>query len=59
MRATLYKDGTGSAEIRIRIALAKAAMVILNRIWWCNTISFASKFKLYKSHVISVLLYGC
>ena len=25
----------------------------------CNTISFASKFKLYKSLVTSILLYGC
>ena len=31
----------------------------LNRIWQCNTISFTSKFKLYKSRVTSFLLYGC
>ena len=47
--ATLCKNGTCSAEIRIKIALATAAMVRLNRIYRCNTISFASKFKLYKS----------
>ena len=29
-----------------------------NKIWWSNTISFASKFKLYKSLVISILHYG-
>ena len=51
--ATLCKDGTCSAEIRIRIA---AAMARLNRIWRCNTISFASKFKLYKSLVTSIHL---
>ena len=45
--ATLCKDG-----ICIRIASAMAAMAILTRIWWCNTISFASKFKLYKSLLI-------
>ena len=28
------------------------------RIWRCNTISFTGKFKLYKSHVASILLYG-
>ena len=44
--ATLCKDGTCSAEVRIMIASAMAAMARLNRIWWCNTISFASKFKL-------------
>ena len=33
-------------------------MARLKRIWWCNTISFASKFKLYKSLVTSTLPYG-
>ena len=31
----------------------------LNRIWWCSTISFTRKFKLYKSLVTSILLLGC
>ena len=30
----------------------------LNRILRCNAVSFASKFKSYKSFVISILLYG-
>ena len=30
----------------------------LNRIWRCNVISFATEFKLYKSLVISILLWG-
>ena len=56
--ATLCKDGTRSTEIRIRIASEMAAMVRFNRIWQSNIISFESKSKLYKSLVISVLLYG-
>ena len=56
--ATLCKDGTHSAVVHIRIAPAIAAMVRLNRIWWCNT-SFASKFKVYKSLVTSILLCCC
>ena len=44
--ATLCKDGTCSADVRIRIASKMAAMARLSSIWWCNTISFASKFKL-------------
>ena len=36
-----------------------AATARLNGIWRCNTISFANKIKLYKSLVISVVLYGC
>ena len=56
---TLCKDGTRSAEILIRIASAMTAMARLNRVWRCNTISFASKFKLYKSLVTAILLSGC
>ena len=33
LRATLCKDGTCSAEIRIKIASAMTAMARLNRIW--------------------------
>ena len=57
--ATMCKDGTCSAEVHTRIASAMAAMARLNRIWRRNTIIFASKFKLYKSLVTSILLYGC
>ena len=57
--ATLCKDAICSTEVRIRIASAIAAMARLNRIWLCNTISFASKCELYESLVSSILLYGC
>ena len=56
LRATLCKDGSFSAEVRIRIA---SAMARLNRIWRCNTISFARQFKLYKYLITSILLYAC
>ena len=54
--ATLYKYGTCSAEVRIRIA---SEMARLNGVRRCNTISLASKFKFYKSFVTSICLYGC
>ena len=57
--ATLRKNGTCSAEICTRIASAMAAVAGLNRIWWCTTRSFTSKFKLHKSLVTSILLSGC
>ena len=41
------------------IGSAIAAMARFNRIWQCNTISFAGKFKLYESLVTSFLLYCC
>ena len=53
------KDETCLAEINIRIVSATAAMARLYRIWRCNTISFAGKFKLYKSLVTSILFYDC
>ena len=55
----LQKNGTCSAEVRIRIASAMAAMTRINRIWRCNTISFASRFKPHESLVTSILIYGC
>lgn len=56
--ATLTKDGTCTAEVRIRLGTATSAMARLSRVWRSN-ISFKSKFRLYKSLVVSVLLYGC
>jgi hypothetical protein len=56
--ATLSKDGTCTTEIRIRIATATAAMARLTKIWKSN-ISFSTKYKLFKSLVLSILLYGC
>ena len=57
--ATLCKDGICSAESLIRIASALTAMARLIRMWRSNTISFVSKFKLYKPLVTSILLYDC
>ena len=52
--ATLCIDGICSAEIRIRIASATAAVARLSRIWQGNTTSFMNTFKLYKSLVTSI-----
>ena len=54
--ATLSKDGTCRAEIRI--ATATTAMARLNRVWKSN-ISFQTKFQLFRSLLVSILLYGC
>ena len=50
--ATLCKDGTCSPEVCIRTVSEMAAMARLNRIWWCDTISFANKFKLYNTYIL-------
>ena len=57
--ATLSSDGSSTKEIRTWIAMATAAMARLSRIWKSNKISFHTKFRLYKSLVVSILLYGC
>ena len=56
--AILCKDSTSSAEVRIWIASVLAAMAGLNGFWRCNTISFASTLKPYKSLVTAILLHG-
>ena len=57
--ATITKDGRSTTEIKIRMATATAAMAKLSTIWRSRTISFPTKLKLYKSLVLSILLYGC
>jgi hypothetical protein len=57
--AALSKDGTSTAEVDIRIATATSAIARLIRIWKSNAISFPTKYKLFKSLVVSILLYGC
>jgi len=56
--AILTKDGTSRKEVRARISAATAAMARLQRIW-ISTISTKTKISLYRSLVISILLYGC
>ena len=46
-------------ESFLYLLLHTAAAPRLNRIWQCSTISFASKFKLYKSLVTSNVLCSC
>ena len=47
--ATLGKDGTCSAEVRVRLSSATAALARLNMICRCSTVSFTGKCNLYKS----------
>ena len=56
--SVLSKDGSSTKEIRTRIAMATAAMTKLQKIWKSD-ISIQVKVKLYKSLVVSILLYGC
>ena len=57
--ATLTKYGRSTAEIKMRLAIATASIVKLNKIWNSKDINFATKIKLFKTLVLSTLLYGC
>nr|KAG5687784.1 hypothetical protein BaRGS_025678 [Batillaria attramentaria] len=57
--ANVTKDGGGTADIKKRIALASASFKRLSNIWQATNISRKTKASLFKSLVLSVLLYGC
>ena len=57
--ATLTKDGRSSTEVKIRLAISMSAMAGLSKIWRSKDISFPTKIKLFRSLVLSILLYGC
>lgn len=57
--ATLTKDGRSTTEIRVRLGIATSAMAKLTTIWKSRDISFPTKIKMFRSLVLSILLYGC
>ncbi|KAK7495707.1 hypothetical protein BaRGS_00013154, partial [Batillaria attramentaria] len=57
--ANVTKDGGGTADIKKRVALASASFKRLSNIWQATNISRKTKASLFKSLVLSVLLYGC
>ena len=46
--AALSKDGSSTADVQIRIAIATAAMARLSRLWTSSSISFPTMYRLYK-----------
>ena len=56
---TLTKDGKSESEIKIRMATVTSELVRLKTIWKSNEISIRTKILLYKSLVLSIILYGC
>ena len=56
---TLMKDGQSETEINIRMATATSALVRLITIWKSINISLQTKILLYKSLILSILLYSC
>ena len=52
-------DGSSTADVKKRIALASASFKRLSSIWQATDIGRKTKASLFKSLVLSVLLYGC
>ena len=57
--ASVTKDGGGTAAIQKRIALASATFNKLSKVWSDRDIGRKTKATLFKTLVLSVLLYGC
>ena len=55
--ATLTSDGALDNEQRIRLATSMLVMVRLEKIWNRQHITFHVKYNLYKSLILSILLY--
>ena len=57
--STVPSEGDSTEETRTRINLATSAIARLKKIWSNNNIKTATKIRLYKSLVVSMLTYGC
>ena len=57
--STQTKHGTLIKEVKIRMAQARSAMTRLAILRKIKDISFPAIIKLYKSLVLSALIYGC
>ena len=56
--AKVTQDGNTEAEIKTRINKARGAFVALKNIWKTKTISKKTKIRIFKSNLLSVLLYA-
>lgn len=56
--AALSKDGISTTDVCINIAKVTAPMSRLERVWRHN-IKFTTKYSLYKSLLVRILLCGC
>ena len=57
--AQVMRDGGGTQDIKNRTALANASFTRLNKIWSARGIGRKTKATLFKTLVVSVLLYSC
>ena len=56
--SVLNVEGGNNEDIKIRIQKARAAFVMLRKIWNAKEIKTCTKLRIFRSNVKSVLLYG-
>ncbi len=52
------KDGDAERDVNARLGKSRYAYTSLNKIWKAKNINITTKIRIYKSNVVSVLLYG-
>ena len=57
--AYISKSGGKEEDIKARLGKTRAAYSKLDKIWKNSQFTYKTKIKIFKSNVISVLLYGC
>lgn len=57
--AYISKSGGTEEDIKARLGKARAAYSKLDKIWKNSQFTYKTKIKIFKSYVISVLLYSC
>jgi len=57
--AVVNKTGGGTADLQSRIHKATGTFRLLAKVWRSKAINHKIKLKIFKSNVMSVLLYGC
>ena len=55
----MQADGDSEPNVKRRISKASQAFSMLKNIWKSNKLSRNTKIRIFRSNVVSVLLYGC
>ena len=55
----MQADGDSEPDVKRRISKASQAFSILKNIWKSKKLSRNTKIRIFRSNVVSVLLYGC
>lgn len=57
--STITKDGGAVEDVKRRINIARGSFIQHREVWRSNVLSNKTKIRLFKSNILTVLLYGC